>query len=262
MGKISHLTLVLCLTSSAVAVTARAQPTTSPAAVNTGEPAGDPRANVDVHATTTWAATDQIDRPAEGRATIHLRLSLPGDYGTWAYVPARFGVNSVPVVGGEIALTSQLSLVLEGAEDRIDHLSGAAAGLRYNLMPLESPLQLSLAGGVVQDLSGARGVWSQFAMSEELGRFHLATALRASELSSSFAREQLLGGSAGVAYDLLPVRLGLEYAFERDRETRSAVLPWVEMSTPSRRVSFRAGPVFQINGANAFPARASVAGNF
>ncbi len=262
MGKISHLTLVLGLISCAFAGSARAQ-SASPAGVKPGEPVADPRVNVDVHAGTTWAATDQVDRPEEGRATMRLRLSLPGDYGTWAYVPSRFGVNAVPVTGGEIALTSQLSLVLEGAADPFDHrFSGAATGLRFNFLPRTSPLQLSLAGGVLQDLAGGRGVWGQFAMSEELGRFHLATALRASSLSGELGREQLLNGSAGVAYDLLPVRLGVEYAFDRGPANRSAVLPWVAVPTKNGRVTFRAGPVVQINGANAFPARASVAGNF
>jgi len=263
MAKSWHSALVLGLFSCALAAPARAQSVTPSSTVKPSEPAGDPRVNVDVRPSPTWSATDQIDRPVEGHATMHLRLSLPGDYGTWAYVPSRFGSNGVPVVGGDVALTSQLSLVLEGAGDPFDHrYSGAAIGMRYNFMPLRSPLQLSLGGGVLQDLAGARGTWGQFAISEELGRLHLAAALRGSELFGAMGREQLLAGSAGVAYDLLPVRLGLEYAFERNRETRSALLPWVEMSTPSRRVSFRAGPVFQINGANAFPARASIAGNF
>lgn len=257
MAKGSLLRLGLALFGSAFATTAHAQVT------HTGEPAGDPRTQVDVRPTTAWSATDQVDRPAEDRATMHLRLTMPGDYGTWAYTPSRFGSDSARVVGGDIALGSQLSLVLEGADDPFDHrFSGGAAGLRYSFLPFASPLQLSLAAGVIQDLAGAQGMWGQFAMSEQLGRLQLAAALRASSLYGAFGRERLVSGSAGVAYDLFPVRLGVEYAMERGLENRAAVLPWLEMSTKSQRVSFRAGPALQLNGANVFPARASVAGNF
>ena len=268
MGKSSLLTIGIavfscCLAAPASAQTNPATTTPPPNSTKSGEPPADPRMNVDVHGSTTWTATDQVDRPAEGRATLHLRLSMPGEYGTWAYLPSRFASDSARVIGGDIALTSQLSLVLEGAEDPFDHrFSGAATGLRWNFMPFASPLQLSIAAGMIQDLAGARGEWSQFAMSEQLGRLRLATALRASSLSGPVGREQLLSGSAGVSYDLLPVRLGVEYAFDRGLENRSAVLPWVEMPTKGGHVAFRAGPVLQLNGANAFPARASVAGNF
>lgn len=255
MGHGSLLTFGLAVFSCAFALPARAQSSAA------GEP--NPRANVDVHESSTWVATDQVDRPAEGRATMRLRLTMPGDYGTWAYMPSRFATESARVVGGDIALGSQLSLVLEGADDPFDHrFSGGAVGLRYNFLPLLSPLQLSLAAGLIQDLAGAQGTWGQLAMSDQIGRFQLAAALRASSLYGSFGREQLVNGSAGVAYDLFSVRLGVEYAAQRGPENRSAVLPWVEMSTKSRRVSFRAGPAIQLTGGNVFPARASVAGNF
>ncbi|HEX3773570.1 MAG TPA: hypothetical protein VHV51_03845 [Polyangiaceae bacterium] len=232
-------------------------------AARTAEPSGDSHPAVEVRSTTDWAATEEVDRPAVNHATMHLRLVLPGDFGTWAYAPSSFSRDSVPVTGGEIGIGSNLSLVLEGAADPFDHrFSGMASGLRFHLLPPESTLKLSVAGGFTQDLSGARGLWSQLALAEQFGRWHFAGALRASQVYGALGGEHLLGGSAGAAFDLLPVRLGLEYAFERGRAQRSAILPWIEVPTKNQHVTFRAGPVLQINGANAFPARVSVAGNF
>ncbi len=259
LRKTVEATLISVLLALApVAQAQSAAPVKKPA-----EPAGDQPPTTELRTGSAWAATDDVERAPEGGATIRPRLVLPGDFGTWAYTPARFENFAVRVTGGEIALSSRWSLVLEGADDPFDHrFSGMASGLRLHLLPIGSDLQLSLAGGLTRDLNGERGLWSQLAVSEDLARWHFAGALRASALSGALGTEQLLAGSGGVAYDLLPVRLGLEYAFERGRESRSALLPWVEMPTKSRHVMFRAGPVLQLNGANAFPARVSVAGDF
>jgi hypothetical protein len=251
------------LISALVTVAPLAHAQSSAAPKKPAEPSGDPGPTTEVRTGSTWAATDEVERAPEGGATLRPRLVLPSDFGTWAYTPAAFGAFTVRVTGGEIALTSHLSLVLEGADDMFDHrFSGMASGLRLHLLPFASSLQLSLAGGITQDLSGERGLWSQLAVSQELGRWHFASALRASSLSSGLATEQSLDGSAGVAFDLQPVRLGLEYALAHDRNSRSAVLPWVAVPTNNQHVTLRAGPVLPLHGANAFPARVSIAGDF
>jgi hypothetical protein len=227
------------------------------------EPGGDQHPVTELRTGTTWAATDEVVRAPEGGAAIRPRLILPGDFGTWAFAPPRFANFAVRVTGGEIGLTSRLSLVLEGADDPFDHrFSGMASGFRLHLLPIGSSLQLSVAGGLTKDLSGASGLWSQLAASQDLGRWHWAGALRASALAGAGEGGPTLAGSTGIAFDLLPARLGLEYAFERGRESRSALLPWVEVPTANEHVRFRAGPQLQLHGSNPFPAHVSVAGNF
>ena len=226
------------------------------------EPTSDPALTTDLQTGSKWATSDEVDRPPAGSAAMRLRLVLPGDYGTWAYSPAADGV-AIPVVGGEIALSSRWSLLLEGATDPIGHrFSGMASGLRLHLMPLASSLQLDLSGGFSEDLGGASGAWSELHLSDDVGRWHFMGDLRAAALSGGLATQPALSGSTGAAVDLLPARLGIEYAFQRGRETRSAVLPWVGVPAGNGHVTFRAGPVLPLNGASAFPARVSVAGNF
>jgi hypothetical protein len=240
-----------------------AQAQSAPPAKAAPEPGGDQHPVTELRTGTTWAATDEIQRAPEGGATIRPRLILPGDFGTWAFAPPRFDDFAVRVTGGEISLTSRLSLVLEGADDPFDRrFSGMASGFRLHLLPLSSRLQLSVAGGFTKDLSGASGLWSQLAASQDLGRWHWAGALRASTLSGAGESGPALAGSTGVAFDLLPARLGLEYAFEQGRESRSALLPWVEVPTKNQHVTFRAGPEIQVHGANPFPARLSAVGSF
>jgi hypothetical protein len=208
-----------------------------------------------------WATNDEADRARAGGASLRLRLVLPGDYGTWAGAPSKLGATSVAVVGGEIALTSRVSLLLEGAAEPINHLSGMASGLRLHLLPFTSPLQFDLSGGFERDLTGSSGAWSQLDFSDDFGPFHVMGALR-DRTPGGLAAEPALSGSTGAAVDLRPARVGLEYAFARGRSSRSAVLPWVGVPTADGHVTFRAGPVLPLHGASAFPARFSVAGNF
>jgi hypothetical protein len=261
MARKMKITAMLVSTLLLSAAHADAQSTAPPK--KPAEPSGDQHPVTEVRTGSEWAATEEVARAPEGKATLVPRLILPGDFGTWAYTPERFTNFSVRVTGGEISLTSRLSLVLEGADDPFDHrFSGMASGLRWHLLPIGSRLQLSVAGGITRDLNGASGLWSQLALAEDLGRWHLAGALRTTTLASESGRQEALAGSGGVAFDVMPVRLGLEYALERGLDSRSALLPWVEVPTKNEHVQFRAGPVVQLNGANPFPARFSMVGNF
>jgi hypothetical protein len=111
---------------------------------------------VEIRTLPPWAAIDQAIRPPVGAAELRPRLVLPGEFGTLSYAPPAIGGGMPLVTAGEAALSSRVSVMLEGARDSFDsQFSGAAAGLRLHLLPKESPLQLSVAGGGVRRLIGS-----------------------------------------------------------------------------------------------------------
>jgi len=180
--------------------------------------------------TEPWVATREVTRAPPGGAVLRSRVVWPSDFGTWAYVPTEFGPTPVAVTGGEVGLTSRLSMIVEGAQDTVDRrFSGMVSGLRLHLLPKEAPLQLSLAGGVARDLAGASGQWSQINVAHDTGRWRFVGSLRASVSSGNAWSHAALSGSAGVSVDLKPVRVGLEYAFDQGMGSRSALLGWVAL---------------------------------
>src|SRR5689334_18380383 len=110
---------------------------------------------VEVRTLLPWATIEEIMRLPAGAAEVRPRLVMPGELGTLSYAPPALGGGLPLVTTAETALSSRVSMILEGASDSFDpRYSGAAAGLRFHLLPKESPLQLSVAGGVAQPLIG------------------------------------------------------------------------------------------------------------
>jgi hypothetical protein len=196
---------------------------------------------------------------------------MPTDFGSWARAPSALGLTSVPLIGGEWAVSSRLSVVAEGARDAFDpSFSGANAGLRLRLLPFESPLQMSVAGGVTRDFLGMSAAWSQFQLTHDAGPWHWSAALRAGvSLSASDAMKSsepamatAFMGSGGVARDLGPTRVGIEYAFEGGPAARSFVLPWIALMRLSRSAMVRLGAAIPVTGGGPVMATLSVAGQF
>jgi hypothetical protein len=251
------ITAALALTHGAYAQRAltKGQPVQPP------EPTSDPQAVTELKAGSAWA-TDEVERAPLGGAVLRLRLVLPGDYGTWAYAPGRFGLSSVAVAGGEIALSSRWSLVLEGADDPFARqFSGMTSGLRLHLLPLESKLQLSMAGGYTEDLGGGEGLWSELNASNDVGPWHFTGAVRASHVWGE-ATQASLSASAGAALDLTSARVELEAAYERQGAARAALLPSVVVPADRDRIMLRVGPVLPLSGSKLLPGRVSLFGNF
>jgi hypothetical protein len=256
--ELAVITAALALTHSAYAQSAlpKAQLAKPP------EPTSDPQSVTEVKAGSPWAASDEVERAPLGGAVLRLRLVLPGDYGTWAYAPGKLGLTSAAVAGGEIALSSRWSLQLEGADDPFTRqFSGMIAGLRFHLLPLESKLQLSMAGGYTEDLGGGQGLWSQLNASDEVGPWRFTGALRASHVWGQ-ATQASLSANAGAALDLTSARVELESAFERQGVARAALLPSVVVPAEGDRIMLRAGPVLPLSGSKLLPGRVSVFGNF
>ncbi len=255
--EVALITAALALTQGAYAQGAlvKAQPVQPP------EPTSDPQAVTEVKAGSPWAA-DDVERAPLGGAVLRLRLVLPGDYGTWAYTPARFGLSPAAVAGGEIALSSRWSLVLEGADDPFARqFSGMTSGLRLHLLPLESRLQLSMAGGYTEDLAGGQGLWSELNASDDVGPWRFTGAVRASHVWGQ-ATQASLSASAGAALDLNSARVELEAAYERQDAARAALLPSVVVPADRDRIMLRVGPVLPLRGSRLRPGRVSLFGNF
>jgi hypothetical protein len=184
---------------------------------------GDDRPEVEMRAE-PWVATRDVIRSPPGSAVLRSRVLWPGDFGSWAYAPKGFGSTPIALTAGETALTSRLSLVLEGAQDTVDRrFSGMGSGLRLHLLSLDAPVQLSLASGIARDFNGASGLWNQINVAHVAGRWRFVAALRAGAASGNGA----FGGSGGVSVDLRPVRIGVEYAFDHGTVSRSAILGWI-----------------------------------
>jgi hypothetical protein len=184
-----------------------------------------------------------------GAAEVRPRLVMPGEFRTLSYAPPTLGGGLPLVTAAETALSSRVSMILEGARDSFDpRYSGAAAGLRFHLLPKESPLQLSVAGGVAQPLigtpllgayEGSTGLFTQINASYDVGRLRFTGLLRAT--SSSGVNVASIGGAAGVSYDFRPVRVGIEYFSIGDKGgRRSALSAWVGVPLANERIWLRA----------------------
>lgn len=196
--------------------------------------------------------------PADGSSAV--RPVLPGEYGSWLYGSAN--ADPASLAGGELAVSQQLSLVLEGAHNSFDpRLSGMRSGLRLHLMPPQSSFQMSLAGGGLTDLGGSSGAWTEVDASQAFARFQIAGSLRMTRFVGDFADQQSLTGRAGASYDFHWARVGVDYAFERGLASRAAILPWMAVPVGQRSV-FRATGAVPVAGDNVFPVRFSYIGNF
>jgi hypothetical protein len=211
-------------------------------------PSGRPPA-VEVRTLLPWAAIDEVMRLPVGAAEVRPRLVMPGELGTLSYAPPVLGGGLPLVTAAETALSSRVSMNFEGARDSFDpRFTGAAAGLRLHLLPKESPLQLSVAGGVARPLfgtplwgayEGSTGLFTQINASYDVGRLRFTGLLRAT--SSSGVNLSSIGGAAGVSYDLRPVRVGIEYFSIGDKAgRRSALSGWVGVPLANERIWLRA----------------------
>lgn len=250
---------VAALGAVSFASIARAEET-SPAAQVVRADTAQPTPEVDVES--SGIPSDPVERPPAGGASFRLRPTLQGDFGTWAYAPSTPGRSVASVVGGEVALTSRLSLVLEGAQDGFNPgVSGMFAGARLHLMPTDSHFQMSLAAGGLRDMARSPGAWTEVSASENVGRFRFAGSLRVTRLYGDLEAQQLISGSAGASVDLRWARVGVDYAFERGIVSRAAILPWVAVAA-GRRSTFRITGAVPLSGDNVFPARFSYIGSF
>ena len=114
-------------------------------------------------------------------------------------------------------------------------------------MPKESPLQLSVAGGVAQPLIGlllgpyvgSTALFTQINASYDVGRLRFTGLLRAT--SSSGVNVSSIGAAAGVSYDFRPVRVGVEYFWVGDKAgPRSALSAWAGVPLANERIWLRA----------------------
>lgn len=129
----------------------------------------------------------------------------------------------------------------------VNAANGGGARRRLHLSPKESPLKLSVAGGLAQPLSGTplfgayegtTGLFTQINASYDIRRLRFTGLLRATSSSgvnvSSF-------GAAGVFYDFRPVRVGIEYFSAGDKAgRRSALSAWVGVPLSNERIWLRA----------------------
>jgi hypothetical protein len=196
-----------------------------------------------------WATIEEVMRPPVGASELRPRLVMPGEFGTLSYAPPALGGGIPLVTAAETALSSRMSMIFEGARDSFDpRYSGAAAGLRLHLLPKESSLQLSVAGGVAQPLVGlpslapfvgSTALFTQINASYDVGRLRLTGLLRAT--SSAGVNLSSIGAGAGVSYDFRPVRVGIEYFSVGDKAgPRSALSAWVGVPLANERIWLRA----------------------
>jgi hypothetical protein len=147
------------------------------------------------------------------------------------------------------------------------------SGLRIHLLPVESPLQVALTGGVTRPFTtmdnARRGAddpvrfFGQMNVAYEAGRLHLAGALRTSSPTYDVAAQYILSGSVGAGVDITRrVRVGFDYAFERGMITRSALMPWVGLSDATGRFALRASAAVPIDLNTPFSAMISLVGTF
>ena len=212
---------------------------------------------VEVRTLLPWATIDEVKRLPVGAAEVRPRLVTPGEFGALSYAPPDVGGGLPLVTAAETALSSRVSMMVEGARDSFDPRStGAAAGFRLHLLPKESPLQLSLASGVAQPLIGtpvlgayvgSTVLFTQINASYDVGRLRFTGLLRAT--SSSDVNVSSIGGAAGVTYDLKPVRVGIEYfSFGDKAGLRSALSAWVGVPLANERIWLRASTTAMKSG--------------
>ena len=204
---------------------------------------------VEVRTLLPWATIEEVMRPPVGAAEVRPRLVMPGEFGTLSYSPSALGGGIPLVTAAETALSSRVSMIFEGARDSFDpRFTGAAAGLRLHLLPKESPLQLSIAGGIAQPLIrlpsfdpyvGPTVLFTQINGSYDVGRLRFTGLFRAT--SSSGVDVASFGAAAGVSYDFRPVRVGVEYFLAADKTgLRSALTAWVGVPLANERIWLRA----------------------
>ena len=204
---------------------------------------------VEVRTLLPWATIDEVMRLPVGAAEVRPRLVMPSELGALSYAPPALGGGMPLVTVAETALSSRVSMIFEGARDSFDpRFTGAAAGLRLHLLPKESPLQLSVAGGMAQPLigtpllgayEGSTGLFTQINASYDVGRLRFTGLLRAS--MSTGGDLSSIGGAAGVSYDFRPVRVGIEYFSIGDKAgSRSALSAWVGVPLANERIWLRA----------------------
>ncbi|MET0592799.1 MAG: hypothetical protein ABW133_08880, partial [Polyangiaceae bacterium] len=200
---------------------------------------------VDVRTLLPWATIEEAMRLPVGAAEVRPRLVMPGEFGALSYAPPVLGGGLPLVTAAETALSSRVSMMFEGTRDAFDpRPTGAAAGLRFHLLPKESPLQLSVVGGVAQPLigtpvlgayEGSTGLFTQINASYDIGRLRFTGLIRAT--ASDGVNLASIGGAAGVSYDLRPVRVGLEYFSAGDKGgPRSALSAWVGVPLANERI--------------------------
>jgi hypothetical protein len=204
---------------------------------------------VEVRTLLPWATIEEVKRLPVGAAEVRPRLVMPGELGALSYAPPEVGGGLPLVTAAETALSSRVSMMFEGARDAFDPRStGAAAGLRLHLLSKESPLQLSIAGGMAQPLIGtavsgayvgSTALFTQMNASYDLGRLRFTGLLRAT--SSDGVHVASIGGAAGVSYDFRPVRVGVEYFSAGDKATlRSALSAWIGVPLVNEFIWLRA----------------------
>jgi hypothetical protein len=204
---------------------------------------------VEVRTLLPWATIEEVTRLPVGGAEVRPRLVMPSEFGTLSYAPPALGGGLPLVTAAEMALSSHVSMIFEGARDSFDpRLTGAAAGLRLHLLPKESPLQLSVAGGVAQPIIGTMSsgsyvgptaLFTQINASYDVGRLRFTGLLRAT--STNDVNVTSFGAAAGVSYDFRPVRVGIEYFSAADKAgPRSALTAWVGVPLANERIWLRA----------------------
>lgn len=212
---------------------------------------------VEVRTLLPWATIEEVMRAPVGEAEVRPRLVMPGEFGTLSYAPPALGGGLPLVTAAETALSPRVSMIFEGARDSFDpRYSGAAAGLRFHLLPKESPLQLSVAGGMAQPLIwlpsfgpyvGTTALFTQINASYDVGRWRFTGLLRAS--SSSGTDLTSIGGAAGVSYDLRPVRIGIEYFSAADKSgSRSALSAWAGLPLANELIWLRVSATATMDG--------------
>jgi hypothetical protein len=204
---------------------------------------------VEIRTLLPWSTIEAVTRPPVGGAELRPRLVMPGEFGTLSFAPSALGGGIPLVTAAETALSSRVSMIFEGARDSFDpRFTGAAAGLRLHLLPKESPLQLSVAGGIAQPLIrlpssdpyvGPTALFTQINASYDVGRLRFTGLLRATSISG--VNLASFGAAAGVSYDLRPVRVGVEYFSAVDKAgQRSALTAWVGVPLANERIWLRA----------------------
>ncbi len=225
------------------------------------------------HAQARDALTDGGDadpnaRPAPGAVVPHQAFATSAEIGLWARAPASYGLlRPMFVAGGDVGLSSWLTLRLYGVDDFMTHaFSGMTVGLDAWLLPRTSPIQLVASTGWIENTTpGTPSAYGQVAATAAFGLFRFGASVRAVTDLAGRSNQPLLTTTAFVTYGRA-VKLGLAYVEESATATtpaRRAVVPSVTVSSKSGAVDFGASSSIGLSpGAVTVPVMVRIGGKF
>lgn len=210
---------------------------------------------------------DPNARPAPGAIVPHQGFATSADVGLFARAPASYALmHPMYVAGGDVGLSSWLSLRLYGVDDFMTHASsGMVVGLDAWLLPRRSPLQIVASTGWIENTTGSPSAYGAITATAAFGLFRVGASVRASTDVVGRSNQPLLTSTVFMTYGRA-LKIGLAYVDQSATATtpaQRAIVPSVTVSSKGGAVDFGASSSVGVSpGTPTVPVMMRVGGRF